>query len=42
MTSVGNATTFTFDAAQVVFGAGASDETGDHLRRLGREEPDGH
>lgn len=30
-----NATTFTFSAARVVFGAGASAETGEHLSRLG-------
>ncbi len=33
--SSGNATTFAFDAARVVFGAGSSAETGDHLRLLG-------
>lgn len=31
----GRATTFTFDAARVVFGAGSSSETGEHLRLLG-------
>ena len=31
----GNATTFTFDAARVLFGAGSSAETGEHLRLLG-------
>ncbi len=31
----GGATTVTFDSARVVFGAGASAETGEHARRLG-------
>ena len=31
----GNATTFTFDTARLVFGAGSSAETGEHLRLLG-------
>ena len=33
--SGGNATIVTFDSARVVFGVGSSDETGEHLRRLG-------
>jgi alcohol dehydrogenase class IV len=35
----GNATTFAFNAARVVFGAGSSAETGDHLRLLGVTRP---
>jgi alcohol dehydrogenase class IV len=31
----GNATTFAFDTARMVFGAGSSAETGEHLRLLG-------
>ena len=31
----GNATTFAFDTARLVFGAGSSAETGEHLRLLG-------
>jgi hydroxyacid-oxoacid transhydrogenase len=31
----GNATTFAFDTARLVFGAGSSAETGEHLRSLG-------
>ena len=33
------ATVFTFAAARVVFGAGSSDETGEHLRQLGVARP---
>ena len=33
--SSGTATVVTFNSARVVFGAGSSDETGEHLRRLG-------
>ena len=35
--TTGTATSFTFDAARVVFGAGSSAETGEHLRLLGVE-----
>ena len=35
--SAGSATTFTFDTARVVFGAGASLEAGEHVRLLGVE-----